>query len=141
MNQSKPFCTEHSPFFQRPCDHPRKCPPFLYMFCPDQPVFLFTRRLDTEAEISHCALLSPPSPWAGTFSVVTLAPVPHDVMFNGSVFGQRISPPGLRTNSLHRQPLLAPWLRTGPPCTLVTAPSSWVAYVPVIYSQDIHIAE
>ena len=100
-----------------------------------------TKNSNTEAEISHCALLSPPSPWAGTFSVVTLAPVPHDAMFNGSVFGQRISPPGLRTNSLYRQPLLAPWLRTDPPCMLVTASSSWVAYVPVIYSQDIHIAE
>ena len=56
MNQSKPFCTEHGPFFQRPCDPPRKCPSFLYMFCPDQPVFLFTRRLATDAEISHCVL-------------------------------------------------------------------------------------
>ena len=68
MNQSKPFCTEHGPFFQHPCDPPLKCPPFLYMFCPDQPVCLFSRRLGPDAELSHRASLSPPSPWAVTFS-------------------------------------------------------------------------
>ena len=94
MNQSKPFCTEHGPFFQHPRDPPLKCPPFLYMFCPDQPVCLFSRRLGPDAELSHRASLSPPSPWAVTFSVVTLAPVPHDVMFHGSVFGQGIPAQG-----------------------------------------------
>eukprot|EP00069_Balaena_mysticetus_P019947 bmy_12545T0 len=59
-------------------------------------------RLDPGGEFSHRASFSQPGPWAVTFSVGTLAPVHHDLMFNGSVFGQGIALPGLRTNCLHR---------------------------------------